>query len=152
MVKKMFKNKLFNLTLIILIAITLLGLASFSVYWFYLKSGSNHAQAATTQKSIDEILKVSTETKEITTNLYSGGYLRVEFNIEADSKDAKDELDKRMFQVEHIIIKTLSSMTADDVKGPQGISKMESGIKNQINDILQSGKVVNVITTKLMIQ
>jgi flagellar protein FliL len=43
-------------------------------------------------------------------------------------------------------------MTADDVKGPQGISKMESGIKNQINDILQSGKVVNVITTKLMIQ
>jgi flagellar protein FliL len=151
MVKKMFKNKLFNVSLIILIAITLLGLASFAVYT-YMKSGSNHAQAATQQKSIDEILKVSTDTDEITTNLYSGGYLRVQFNIEADSKSAKDELDKRKSQVEHIIIETLSSMTADDIKGSQGISKMETEIKTKINSIMQSGKIVNVITTKLLVQ
>ena len=51
---------------------------------------------------------MSVDIKEITTNLASNDFIRISFKIQTDSKKAKEELEKRDFQVNNIIILELS--------------------------------------------
>ncbi len=150
----MFQNKLFNMALILLIAIALLGTVTFVLWQIYLKPSvvDEAAQKEEKPKSIDEILEMTVSTEEIVTNLYTGDFIQVQFNIQADSVEAKDELEKRMYQVNHTIIKTLSSMTPEDVSGSEGLSTLEASILNELNTILDQGRVVKVYTTKKVLQ
>lgn len=138
------------MALIILIAITLIGVASVAIWKIYLTP--DQEAAAEEVKTIDEILELTVETKEVTSNLLSGGYLRVQYKIQADAKHTKEELEKRMFQIDHIILKTVSGMKADEIQGPEGMSKMENMIKDQINQILTEGMVEEVITIAMIVQ
>lgn len=150
----MLQNKLFSMALILLIAITLLGTATFVLWQTYIKPAAVEGSAAAEEKpkTIDEILELTVSTEEIVTNLYTGDFIQVQFNLQADSKHAKEELEKRMYQVQSVIIKTLSSMTPDDVNGAEGLNTMETNIIQELNGILQNGRVVKVYTTKKMIQ
>lgn len=145
----MFQNKLFQMSLILLIAVALLGVITLVLWQTYFKSAeANVEETKEKELSIDEILERTVETEQITTNLYSGGYAVVKFKIQADSPKAKEELEKRMYQVKHIIIKTLASMTAADIQGADGLSLMETKIQQEINQLLDEGKVVKVYTTE----
>lgn len=150
----MFQNKLFNMALILLIAIALLGTVTFVLWQIYLKPSvvGEAVKEEEKPKSIDEILEMTLSTEEIVTNLYTGDFIQVQFNIQADSVEAKEELEKRMYQINHIIIKTLSSMTPEDVSGSEGLSTLEASILNELNTIMNQGRVVKVYTTKKVLQ
>jgi flagellar protein FliL len=149
----MFKNKLLTMALIIIIAITLLGVVAFVLWQTYLKPQPNKAKVQSEQKiSADEFQKVTVETDQIPTNLLTGDIVMAQFAIQGDTTKTKDELDKRKIQVTHIVIETLASLKPEEIKGTKGMATMENDIKKQLNTILTDGQVVKVMTTHMVLQ
>ncbi|GGE65481.1 flagellar basal body-associated protein FliL [Priestia taiwanensis] len=105
-----------------------------------------------TEQTIDEVLEVSYDVPEVTTNLLSGEFVKIKFKIQMSSKKAKEEIEKRDFQVNNVIIQELVQMTHDDVREKNSIPTLESVIKNKVNELMKSGSVVRVYTTSIMVQ
>lgn len=133
--------------LIISMTIIILLLAA-GLYLFYHKS----VESAEDGPSVDEIVANSVEIPELTTNLASDHYIRIAFTIQTDSKAAKQELEKRNFQVNNIIIKQLSGMEAEDLEGTEGKIQLEEILKSSFNSLLEEGKVEQVYITSAIIQ
>lgn len=140
------KNKLVMLMMILLTAIALAGAVALVYVLKY--SDQNHGS----EPSIDEVLDVSVDIPEITTNLANDGFVRISFKIQTDSKKAKEELEKRMFQVNNIIILETADKTAEDIKGKEGQKKFEKELETKINEIMQEGKVEKVYITQFILQ
>jgi flagellar FliL protein len=152
----MFQNKLFNMALIILIAITLLGVVSFVLWQTYLSPAAHTAAQEEPKENkpltAEEVQQFSVDTEDMTTNLLTNNFIIVRFTITADSEKAKEELTQRMPQVKQIIIKTLAGLSPDDIKGTEGVNKLEAKIMNEVSAIMLEGKIVQVITTKRVLQ
>lgn len=132
--------------LIILIAITLVGAVAVVVV---LKvTGAEKAEGP----SIDEVLEASVDIPEITTNLAGDDFIRISFKIQTDSKKAKEELEKRDFQVKNIIIHLLSEKTSEEIQGNEGQTQLETQLKDEINELMQEGKVEKVYITGSLLQ
>lgn len=147
----MFQNRLFNMALIIIIAISLLGVISFVLWQTYLSPAAQTTSGAEKQLeplSAKEMKEYSVDTGEITTNLLTNNYMIVRFTITADNSDAKEELEQRMPQINQVIIKTLAGLSPEDIKGTEGVNKLEAKIMNEISSLMQEGKIVQVVTTK----
>lgn len=139
------KAKLIPVSIILVVAILLLG----GTWYFLYFSKTQGKQTALTP---DDILATMVETESITTNLNSGGYIQLRFQIQTSSKEAKDELEKRSFQVQNIILRLASGMSAEQAKKPGENGQFEFQLENKLNGILQSGKVVHVFTINKVIQ
>lgn len=133
--------------LIILIALTLIGVITLVLYNYLTKEEDPNREP-----TIDEIIELTVDQSEITTNLLSNDFVRVTFKIQVDNEKAKEELVKRDFQVKSIIIRILSGMRASDFSGSEGIENLEITVKDKINEYMQDGKVVNVYTTGFVLQ
>ncbi|MDP4107901.1 MAG: flagellar basal body-associated FliL family protein, partial [Bacillota bacterium] len=77
---------------------------------------------------------------------------KMSFKIQTDSKDAKNELTKRDFQIKNIMIEELSDTKEEDLQGKAGKVKLEETLKERINKIMQDGKVVQVYITASLLQ
>ena len=139
-------NKTVGKMLIILLIIALFGAGAIVFIYNQQETGEKNEQ------TIDELLKMTVDVEEITTNLSDDAISRVSFKILTDSKEAKEELEKRDFQVKNIIILTLSEKTSGDLKGKDGQVKLEEELKEKISAILQSGKVEKVYITESLLQ
>ena len=139
-------NKLVMTMFILLVIIALVG----AVASIMLLNTNN--QSKDSEPTIDEVLKMSVDIKEITTNLASNDFIRISFKIQTDSKDAKAELEKRNFQVDNIIILELSGLEVEEIQGKEGQLKLEETLKTKINEILQEGKVQKVYITQFLLQ
>jgi flagellar protein FliL len=144
---ELFNNKLVNIMLIILMALTLIGGITLVLYYQFSNSTDPNREP-----TIDEVLALSVDTNEITTNLLTNDYIRVMFKIQVDNQKAKKELEKRDFQVRNIIIRELSGMRGSDFTGSNGIENLENIILKKINEYMQEGLVVNVYTTGFVLQ
>jgi flagellar protein FliL len=133
--------------LIILVTLTLIGGITLVLYFQFTKSTDPNSEP-----TIDEILALSVDTNEITTNLLTNDFIRVTFKIQVDNSKAQKELVKRDFQVRNIIIRELSGMRASDFSGSLGIENLENIIRVKINEYMQDGEVVNVYTTGFVLQ
>ena len=143
----MFQNRLVNVMMVILAALTLAGALVLILYTqFYQET------RAEGEPTINDILRVSVETDEITTNLLSSHIIRTRFVIQLDNTRAKSELEKRDFQIENIIIQELSDMKESDFRGSEGIKELEERIGDRINHIMQEGNVVKVYLNQRVIQ
>lgn len=140
------KAKLKLIIIMVIAAITLLGVIWFGLYQFTTKENKANALSA------DDILASSIETELITTNLGMGDYIQLRFRIQTNSEEASEELSERDFQVRNIVLRLAASMTDVEAKSPQGIEKLEEELLNEINEFLQSGTVVQVYTTDKIIQ
>ena len=89
---------------------------------------------------------------DVTTNLSSENYIKMSFTLQTNSKEAKEELTKREFQVRDLMIKQLSNMKVEQFQGTEGISSLEQILKKEINSLMQKGKVVKIYTTSRIIQ
>lgn len=143
----LFKNKLVNIMLIILVALTLIGVITLVLY-NQLSKPDDPDRVPT----IDEILAHTVDIDEITTNLLTNDFIRVTFKFQVDNNKAKTELEKREFQVRNIIIRELSGMRANDFTGSEGIERLENTIQQKINEYMQDGLVVDVYTTGFVLQ
>ena len=140
-------NRIYK-SLIIILSFVLILIAAV-LYFFYV---NGQAGKDDSQPTADEIIENSVEIPEITTNLLSGEYVRISFMIETDGKKAKEELEKREFQVNNIIIKQLAGMEAKDLEGTDGKIKLEEQMEEKINELLNKGKVVQVYITSVVFQ
>ena len=140
------KNKLLTIILIFLAAIALLGVIAVFVWMNYTSDSSNE------EPSIDEVLKLSVEIPEITTNLSDNTLMRVTYMMETDNKKAKEELEKRIFQVNDIVINELSEMKAEQLNDKKGKLEFENKLKEQVNELMQEGKVTQIYTTSSILQ
>jgi flagellar FliL protein len=139
-------NKLIKTMIMILVIIALIGTVALIAVM------KLTGQKETGAPSADEIVASSIDIPDVTTNLADGSYVKISFKIQMDSKDGKDEAEKRDFQIKNIIIEELSEMKAENFKGKKGMVALEERLKQQINQIMQEGKVVQVYITSFILQ
>lgn len=140
------KNKLLTIMLIILVSITLVGVIALLLI-FQLSKGDDE-----TGPTIDEIVESSVDIPEITTNLAANKFIRISLKVQTDSQKAAEELTKRDFQVNNIVITELSEMTPEDLEGKQGKATFQSSLKTKINELMDGGEVQQVYITSYIIQ
>ncbi|WP_404997038.1 flagellar basal body-associated protein FliL [Caldifermentibacillus hisashii] len=133
--------------LLIFMSVVIIALAV-GLYYFFIKG----TEAAGGKPTADEIVENSVEIPEITTNLLNGDYIRISFTIQTDGKKAKEELEKRNFQVENVIIKKLSGLEAKDLEGTEGKVKLENDLKESLSESMEEGKIIQVYITSTIIQ
>ncbi|UCZ51718.1 flagellar basal body-associated protein FliL [Bacillus shivajii] len=143
----MFQNRLVNIMLIMLMALTLIGALTLVLYTQFFQQTNAHEEP-----TIDDVLRVSAETEEITTNLLSNNIVRTQFVVQLDNRSAKDEFTKRDFQVKNIIIQELSDLRGSDLQGSEGIRGLEEQVRLRINEVMQDGHVEKVYLKNLVIQ
>ncbi|MCM3704189.1 MULTISPECIES: flagellar basal body-associated protein FliL [Cytobacillus] len=135
-----------NKLLMMLVAITLIGAIALVLITKF--SGDNE----TKEPTIDEVLEFSVDIPQVTANLASDDYIRISFKIQTENKKAKEELQKRDFQVKNLIIQELSEMKAEDIQGKDGQIKLQEDLKTKINGLMQEGKIVQVYITESLLQ
>lgn len=140
------KSKTMTIMLISLATITLVGVIALVVLLKF--SGDEEAK----DPSIEEVIENSVDIPEMTTNLLSNDFIRISFKIQTDSKKAKEELAKRDFQVNNIIIEELSELKAEELQGKKGKELVETKVKDKVNSLMQEGAVEKVYITSMMIQ
>lgn len=131
-------NKLLKITLSSLIIIVLGGIIT---YVIIINAKAN---------PLDQLVKYSYETPEITTDLESGGFVRIQFQVETDGKKAFNEISKREFQLKNILIKELAQLSEDNFT--VNLTNLEKIVKEKLNEIMTEGKVLNVYTTSKLLQ
>ncbi|RLB11556.1 MAG: flagellar basal body protein FliL [Deltaproteobacteria bacterium] len=79
-------------------------------------------------------------------------YLRVKMNLELSSKEAEDEVKKKMPEIRDTILMTLSGKKFADIANLEGKMRLRDEIKENVDKILLSGKVLQVYFTEFIIQ
>ncbi|MCT2344017.1 flagellar basal body-associated protein FliL [Niallia taxi] len=139
-------NKVLVIMLVLILTIALVGAGAFIYIWKF--SGDKEEKEPT----IDEVVEASIDIPELTTNLATDNFIRISFKVQTDSTKAAEELEKRVFQVQNIIIQELSEKTPKDMQGKEGQVKLENDLKDKINELMQEGKVVQVYITNSLLQ
>lgn len=99
---------------------------------------------------INDLVKYSYETSEITTDLKDGSFVRIQFQIVTDGKKAKNELAKRDFQIKNILIKELALLGEEEFTTE--LDKLEDLIRKRLNELMIDGNVLDVYTTHKILQ
>ncbi|EIT85090.1 flagellar basal body-associated protein FliL [Fictibacillus macauensis ZFHKF-1] len=100
----------------------------------------------------EDLAQLTVETKEIITNLKDQSYIKTKFRFQTDTAEAKEELEQRLFQVNHLVIYELAAFNRKELQGQQGISKLEERLKRQTAQLLQKGSIQKVYTVEKVVQ
>jgi len=99
---------------------------------------------------IDDLVKYSYETPEITTDLQDGSFVRIQFQIVTDGKKAKNEIEKRDFQLKNILIKELAHLSEEEFTTE--LVELEKIVKDKLNELMTEGKILDVYTISKILQ
>ena len=134
---------------IFLVSITVFAVTTaviLGIVFFVLgKDDSNNSEL-----TIDDMNEYSFETAELTTDLQDGRFVRVQFKIITNGKDAVKEIEKRDFQIENILIKEISAMEEEDFT--TGLDNVEQTLQTKMNEIMTEGQIVEVYTVRKILQ
>lgn len=133
--------------LIILATLTLVGVVALVLINHFTNEVDPNAEP-----TIDEVIALSYDTEEIMTNLLSNDFIRATFKIQVDNKNALEEIEKRDFQINNVILRSLSGKKASELAGPDGMEDFQSSLKEELNGLMTEGSVVQVYTTSWIIQ
>lgn len=159
----MFKNKLFTIIIAMLIVITLILVAFFTL-WNIMDKNSQHAdpseaaiasvnQVAGKRLTPAQIKEQTVFMENILTNLAEKGrVIRASFAFTLDNKKSKEEFDTVNFRVKSIIIQSLADMKADQIQGSKGQELLVSTLMNKINEILTEGKIHEISITDYYVE
>ncbi|MEB6548203.1 flagellar basal body-associated protein FliL [Heyndrickxia sporothermodurans] len=142
----MMKNKMIATSITIILGIVLVGAIAIIII------NKMDTKKETTEPSIEEVVENSLDVPEITTNLKDNHFIKIALKIETNNKKAKEELEKRDFQVKDSVIEELSEVTSNDLKGRKGKEKLTNTLKTKIDHYLQNGNVVKIYITSYVIQ
>ena len=146
-------SRFVQVSLIILVALTLIALITFFLWPMTTPSMVSGNQGMNVEDlSSKELLELSVDTEQITTNLYTNDFIIVQLNILVDNKKARKEVENRMSEIRSAIISVLASKTPEDLQGEEGISALEEILFKRFNEILNEGSVVRVLTIDRQIQ
>ncbi|RDY72150.1 flagellar basal body-associated protein FliL [Halobacillus trueperi] len=130
--------------------ITLSTLTVIGVVALVLVLNFNGESEASGDRSIDDIREASFLTEEITTDLQNGDYVRISFRVVTDSKESMEELKKRDFQMQNVLLKELSTMDSETFQS--GLSDLEKKVKLKLNEFMSEGEVTDVYTVNKVLQ
>ena len=142
------KSKALTIALIVLVVISLLSIIGLVLK---LQLTNNNGSNEPKEPTIDEIVEASVDVPEITTNLSGKQYIKISLKIQTNSKKAAEELRKRDFQINNIVIQELSEMTSEDFDGKSGKRSFEDAIKAQLNPLMQQGEIEKVYIVSYII-
>lgn len=133
-------------TLVTSLVTLVIGAALTAVVLLNVIDENNEGQA----ESIDDIVEHSYNSPEITTDLQGGNFVRIQFKLLTDSDAAREEIDKRDFQLKNILIKELATMDEEDFRSD--LSELEDIVKSRLNEVMMEGNITDVYTTKKIMQ
>lgn len=108
-------------------------------------------QADTNEElSVDDMVRFSYETPEITTDLEDGSFVRIQFQVVTDGRKAAEEISKRDFQLKNILIKELATM--DEEIFTTGLDELEEQLVERLNELMTTGNVTEVYTINKILQ
>jgi len=152
-----------KLLLIIIIVLLLLLLIIGGVVAYFLLSSNNEDQNPQQQQKVEKKHKVS-DMSEIgpiypldpfVVNLVSANanrYLKCKIDLELDSPELQQEVDKKLPAIRDMIIQILSSKSVEEIQTAKGKEKLKEEIKRKINSILTTGEIKHVYFTEFVIQ
>jgi len=79
-------------------------------------------------------------------------YLKVKISLEMSKPSLEEELNERSPQISDLLIDVLSTKTITDVSNREGRIRLKREALEKINDLLVTGKVVNVYFVDFVIQ
>lgn len=138
-------NKTVKMMVIMLVALLLGGTV---VTVVFLNIGGKNEKEA--KASITDMVEYSYETPEMTTDLEDGSFVKIQFRIITDGKDARKEIEQREFQIKNILIKELGTLNEQQFKS--GLPELENKMKVKLNEVMQDGKVTDVYTVNKILQ
>jgi flagellar FliL protein len=154
-----------KLLLIVIIVLLILLLVIGGLVAYFLLSGGDEEQPPTQQEQqkIEKKKKVSDMTEigpiypldKFVVNLVSTNanrYLKCKIDLELDSQELQQEIDKKLPAIRDLIIRVLSSKTVEEIQTSKGKEKLKEEIKRKINEVLTTGEVRNVYFTEFVIQ
>lgn len=78
-------------------------------------------------------------------------FIKANIVVEVNENSVITELDKRSPQIRDMIILTLREQRIEDIEEP-GAHVIKNQLKDKINEVLNSGKIINVWFTQLVVQ
>ncbi len=91
----------------------------------------------------------------IVVNIEGEGYsrlLKVTVAFECESVEVRDEAEARIAQLRDGVITLVSSKRLADVTDFEGKALLKDDLRDRVNQILQSGRVVSVLLTDFVVQ
>ncbi|MFP4016771.1 MAG: flagellar basal body-associated protein FliL [Halanaerobiales bacterium] len=142
-------------TLIIMMVVMIIITGIFSyLFMSFLAPGNQGPQEVAAPAEETEEIGPTYTLGEFVVNLSgSRGYQYIKANIvvEVDEKAVIEELDRRNPQIRDLIISTLREQQIEDIEAP-GASVIKNQIMNRVNGVLNSGNLINVWFTQLVVQ
>jgi flagellar FliL protein len=144
----------------ILLAITLIVVAAFFIYDRVFNDNDPAGeidriveQVEPEKLTADERVAMTAEIQDIRTNLLDTDYIVVmSFAFRLDSKKAKEEFEKiKDISIKPLIIRTLSDMTEEELRGSRGKDELNAKLFNLINPELTHGRLTKVEITNFII-
>lgn len=148
--------------IIILVCLTLLIGAAFVVWHFVINSDMTspadkaaNLAANTEARSLtaDEIVSLTSVLEPVTTNLADQRHVVVVgFAFQLENKKTVDEFEKlKEIRVQPVVLKLLHSTTPQQLFEEKGFDVLTSKLMNEINQILQEGKITQIHITSFVV-
>lgn len=134
--------------LIIIVIALAIPIGGYFGYGYY----QDKAAAAEEAKKIEEIALKRYLTDTITTNLATSEFAIVQFAVEMEKVEGREQLDHYTPEVRAAVISTMTSLTREDVQGPKGLETLETMMQTAVQDIVPDHKVVRVMVTEFKVQ
>ena len=147
----MFGNKLLNYSIIIIIAITFLGVAAFFLYQNIFPKVDTVGEEVK-EPSIDEILPLMVSVPKINTNLGDSSMIVIQMTLQTSNEKTKKEAEKRMDQILDRTNLYLRNLTSESFSTEPKINNFKSDLIERLNTILQEGTIDTIEITQLFLQ
>lgn len=147
----MFKNKLLNISIIIIISIVLLGVLAFVLYQYVFPG----AQESNQEEDVIEYEKAIVSIPKISTNLGDSSVISIEmtFTLQTEDEDeALKEAEEKLYQIKDEINLFVKNYSKDSFFTEASINMFKKDLTLRINDILELGQVIYVDITQLYCQ
>ena len=138
MASKVFKNIIIGLVLV-----SILGMAAI-IYILMNQDDPNR------ELTIDEQIEYSYMTESINIDLADNRYAQLQFNIITNNEDAKEEVEKRMFQFKNILIKQTVEMESSVLQND--LSGFENRLKDEMNVLMEEGEITDIYLISKIVQ
>ena len=144
--------KLHVKTILILVVITAIGVSGYFLWQHFKNADQNEAKSKDSLVTVDDLINVSVDTEEITTNFADGDIIQVRFKLITKSEIHAEEIEKINFTTQDSIIQTINQIKKSDAVGPNGFTMIENNVKDDLNKALGEDLITRVYLVEKLIQ
>jgi len=141
------KKMLILVLVFMLFLVVTVGIA----YMVAVKVVMNKNKAENPKNSTVEERGVLVSGGEFTTNLKDKGIIKITLEYEVENEKVREEVEDKKSIIKDKVISVLRGQKYDEVNGYTGMENLRSSIKQELNKILQKGKLIEVYITDIIV-